>query len=102
MEKPEPISLHMRFMPAPSVVARELDGEAVLLDLASSSYFGLDAIGFHIWSALDGETQLANIVSQLEDEYEVEPEQLRRDVCALVHSLAEKGLVRITDLPMQS
>ena len=41
-----------RFAVAPDVVSRVLDGEAVLLDLAAESYFGLNAVGTQVWHHL--------------------------------------------------
>ncbi len=80
---------------SPDVVHRELEGEAVLLDLSTGTYFGLNEVGTRIWSSLAEEGDTDRVVRALMDEYEVSEEQLRRDVEALVVQLAEKGLVKI-------
>jgi hypothetical protein len=77
------------------VLAQELDGETVLLDLASESYFGLDEIGTRVWQLLnDGQGQSA-MVDTLLDEYEVERETLERDISELLDRLSGAGLIEI-------
>ena len=58
-----------------------LDGEAVLLDLASGTYFGLDAVGTRIWELLDQRQPLAAILDAILDEYDVE-EHARERTCS--------------------
>ena len=77
-----------------SVVSAELDDEVILLNVESGVYFGLDAIGTRIWSALEqGATEQA-IYTQLFDEYDVDPDQLRKDISSFLEMLREQGLVR--------
>jgi len=77
------------------VLAQELDGETVLLDLASESYFGLDAVGTRVWQLLsDGMDQAAMIDSLFED-YEVDREVLEKDVNQLLGRLSAAGLISI-------
>jgi hypothetical protein len=78
------------------VLAQELDGETVLLELASDSYFGLDAVGTRVWQLLnDGQGQSA-MVDTLLDEYEVERETLERDISELLDRLSAAGLIGIS------
>jgi PqqD family protein of HPr-rel-A system len=79
-----------------AVVRADVDDEAVLLHVETGIYFGLDALGAHIWRLLtDGATEGA-IVAALLDEYEVEPARLRADLAAFLDRLAERGLTRVT------
>ncbi len=77
-----------------SVVCAELDGEAVLLNVETGIYFGLDSIGARIWALLvDGAGQ-AEILDRLLAEYDVEPAELRSDLSEFLSRLAAKGLTR--------
>jgi hypothetical protein len=79
------------------VLVNIIDGEAVLLNLESERYFGLDEVGTRIWQAL-GETGTIEAGYQsVLAEYDVEPERLRHDFGDLVARLEEHGLVRIVD-----
>jgi hypothetical protein len=75
------------------VVFRELDGEAVLLNLDSGMYFGLDRIGTRIWQLVEQHGRIDPIVAALVDEYEADARVLREDVGRLLGALTEKGLV---------
>jgi hypothetical protein len=44
-----PVDLFTTVVPSPEVLVQELEGEAVLLNLASERYFGLDDVGTRIW-----------------------------------------------------
>ena len=76
---------------------RELQGEAVLLNLGSESYFGLDAVGTRMWMVLTAAESIQAAYETLLDEYEVEPEKLREDLDGLIGKLVEHGLVEFVD-----
>ncbi len=78
---------------SPDVIAREVGGETMLLDLDSGTYFGLDAIGGRIWQALESDTMLADACDAILAEYEVTREDLERDVLALLEQLAAHKLI---------
>ena len=75
------------------VVFRELDGEAVLLNLDSGMYFGLDQIGTRIWQLLEAHGRIDPILDALGEEYDVAPDTLRKDVGDLLAALTDKGLI---------
>lgn len=83
-----------RLVHSDDVLYQEVGGEAVLLDLASEQYFGLDPVGTRIWELLDGERQLTEIHEVLCNEFDAETAQIRTDLLALAHSLMEAGLVK--------
>lgn len=78
-----------------SVLFRELDGEAVLLDLETEAYFGLDSMGTAIWQQLAAQPTIEAAVVVLLDEYDVEPARLRADVTEFVGQLVEHGLLEV-------
>jgi hypothetical protein len=76
------------------VVAREVGGETILLDLASGNYFGLDAVGARLWQVIEERgCSIGEACDVLLAEYEVEREVLEKDVLALAAQLAEQKLV---------
>ena len=80
------------------VLVRELEGESVLLNLNSESYFGLDGVGTRMWAALTASPSIEAAYEILLNEYEVEPEHLRADLSQFVDRLAEAGLIDVSDL----
>lgn len=78
------------------VVAREVGGETILLDLASGNYFGLAAVGSRAWQLIDASgCTLGEACETLLEEYEVEREVLQRDMLALAEQLIEQKLVTV-------
>jgi len=77
------------------VLFQDLDGEGVLLDLATETYYGLDDVGTRIWSVLTAAPTIEVGLASLIAEYAVAEDVLRRDVASLVGSLLERGLVEI-------
>ena len=82
-----------QFTVHPSVIARELSGETVLLNLESGIYYGLDAVGTRVWQLLVQGCTIAGVCETMLDEYEVEPDVLRGDVVRLVGDLRDRGIV---------
>jgi hypothetical protein len=78
-----------------SVLIRELSGEAILLDLKSEMYFGLDEVGFRIWTVLTTSDSIGAAYGQLLTEYEAEPEQLREGLDELLGQCTEHGLLQV-------
>jgi len=71
-----------------------LGEEAVLLNVESGVYFGLDAVGTRIWQLLIAGSSAEEIVSRMQDEYAAAPIQLETDVRAFLALLAAKKLTR--------
>jgi hypothetical protein len=88
-------SFSRRVVVPESVLVRELSGEAVLLNLDSEMYFGLDEIGYRVWTALTTSDSVGAAYEQLLSEYEVEPEQLRESVDELINQCTEQGLLQL-------
>jgi hypothetical protein len=82
-----------QFAVHPSVIARELSGETVLLNLESGVYYGLDAVGTRVWQLLMEGRTIAGICETMVDEYDVAPDVLHGDVIRLVAELRERGIV---------
>ncbi len=88
-----PPAMTARFRPKPGVLVRELEGEAVLLDLETGRYFGLNATGVRIWALLGGDEELGRIVDRLEGEYAPAETSMMDDILELCTALEREGLV---------
>jgi hypothetical protein len=77
------------------VMMRDLQGEAVILNLDSECYFGLDEVGTRMWAALTTAPNVAAATETLLAEFDVEPDTLQGDLDEFVESLAAAGLLRV-------
>ena len=89
------IDFNQRVVVPDFVLFRELDGEAVLLNLNDESYFGLDDVGTRMWSVLQESLTIADAFERLRAEYDVDAGQLQGDLIELIQTLAAHGLVQI-------
>ena len=79
------------------VMFREVAGEAVLLNLNSETYFGLDEVGTAMWNVLVAAASIEAAFEVLAGEFEVDPGTLRADLSAFIAKLADAGLIAIDD-----
>ena len=76
-----------------SVVFRSVDGEGVLIDPAGGAYFGLGKVGARIWSLLQEQRSLPEVVEALTLEFDCSERQCTDDLLEFLQDLAGRGLV---------
>jgi hypothetical protein len=89
------ISFSDRVQVPEGVLISKLQDEAVILNLDSERYFGLDDVGTRILTVLTNSESIEAAYESLLAEYNVDRTVLRQDLLALVESLLQQGLVQI-------
>ena len=84
-----------RLVVSDRVVARAVSGATVLLNLDTGRSFMLDDVGARAWSVLMSSASIQDAYDSLLSEYQVEPEQLRTDLSALIVDLEAQGLLEV-------
>jgi hypothetical protein len=79
------------------VMFRELDGEAVLLNLQNEMYYGLDETGTRMWQVLITSDSVQEAMDQLLEEFDVSPETLEQDMADMITELKSHGLLENAD-----
>lgn len=87
------VSLDSQVTIHPDAVFRELDGEAVILQLEAGMYFGLDPVGTRLWQLIEEHGRLGPVLDAALGEFDVTADVLERDLVELVSGLVEKQLV---------
>jgi len=80
--------------PSPDVLAAHLEGEAVLLDLATKRYFRLNATSATIWRGIEAGKSRDEIVTALLDGFDVDADTAEHAVDASIDELSRRGLLR--------
>ena len=75
------------------VVARTVGDEAILLDLATGTYFTLNPVGAVVWRRLEAGDSIDEIVAAVLSEFDAAESVVREDVRVLLEDLASNGLV---------
>jgi hypothetical protein len=76
-------------------VSCDLAGEAVILNLKSGQYFGLNEVGARIWALIQEPKTVDELLQALFEEYDVTLDQLERDLLALLEKMVAKKLIEV-------
>ena len=78
------------------VLISRLQEEAVILNLDSERYFGLDDVGTRFLSVLTTSESIEAAYESLLEEYDVDREVLRDDLIALIENLSQQGIIEVS------
>ena len=89
------LAIESRIVASKDQVSCDLAGEAAILNLKNSVYYGLDPVGARVWNLIQEPKTLAEIRDTLLGIYDVDSLKLESDLRALLSELAEQGLIDI-------
>ncbi|MFD0697812.1 lasso peptide biosynthesis PqqD family chaperone [Paenibacillus sp. GCM10027628] len=72
-----------------------MDGEKVMLSIASGKYYNLGSTGGRIWELCESPVSVGQIVASLEAEYNIETSQCEEHVLSFLDLLSKEGLIQI-------
>lgn len=87
------------YIPSENVVAREIDGEMIIVPLTAGignmedELYSLNETGKAIWKKLDGNESVGNIVSSLSKEYRADEKGIEEDVVGLITELCKRRII---------
>ncbi|HJU89312.1 MAG TPA: PqqD family peptide modification chaperone [Gemmatimonadaceae bacterium] len=76
-------------------VSSDLGGEAVILHLASGTYYSLNEVGATIWNLLQQPRRVRQILDHVVAEYDIDREECAADLHRLLDALSREGLIEI-------
>ena len=74
-------------------VFTELDGETVILDIASGVYSSINEVGTLIWNMLEMPTTFNALMEGIMAEYDVSEEQCGYDLAVFLDDMIRHGLI---------
>ena len=83
------------FRRSPRQVSCDLNGEAAILHLDQSVYFGLEGVGARVWTALEHPQSLAELNRMVCSEFEVDSARSEADLMKFLSELQAAGLVEL-------
>jgi hypothetical protein len=87
------------YKPSNDVVAREIEGEIILVPLVSGmgdledELFTLNAIGMAVWKLLDGRRDLKTVTALLAKKYKATTAVVAKDVTELASELLQRNML---------
>jgi hypothetical protein len=98
-----PPAFSMNVTSDPDVVFQTVGDEAVLLNMKTSLYLGLNAVGTRMWIALTSAKSIQAAYETLLAEFDVSAEELRKDLEEFLAKLNEFSLINTSsELPSAS
>lgn len=76
-------------------ISTELDGETVILDIASGIYSGLDPVGTMVWNMLEKPVAFTEIVQAVLAQFDVTEAQCSDDLCGFLNDLYQNKLIDV-------
>jgi len=80
---------------------RIIDGEAVVVNLKDSTFHTLNPVATFIWEQADGRIKAGQIVGKICQEFEVDWHTAEKDCLEFLHELVSKGLVVLSQNPVE-
>ena len=93
------VRLNAVYAPSEDVVAREIEGELIIVPLVAGigdledDLFSMNKTGKAIWDQLDGKKSLDEIAVALGQDYDAPPGEIERDVLGLVQELVKRRML---------
>jgi Coenzyme PQQ synthesis protein D (PqqD) len=82
---------------SPQVINETIEGEAVIINLATGDYYSLGGAGAEIWNAIERTASVEDIVQSLTLGYEADRQVIEQAVWNLIEQLQQHGLVTPVD-----
>jgi hypothetical protein len=87
------------FIPSEDIIAREIDGEILIIPITSGigdmedELYSLNETGLAIWKRLDGISNVEKMIEDIATEYEASEEEITRDVLDLLGELIRRKII---------
>ncbi|MBU0693512.1 MAG: PqqD family protein [Candidatus Omnitrophica bacterium] len=93
------VDLNSIYKPSKDVVAREVQGEFILIPITSGigdledEIFSLNETGRAVWDKLDGKKNLKNIAEELTEEFQESFPQIEKDCLGILSELLNRKMI---------
>lgn len=87
------------YKPSEDVVARDIQGELIIVPITSGigdledEIFTLNETGRAIWEKLDGKNSLKEITGLIAQDFDAAPQEIETDVLGLTEELLKRGML---------
>ena len=93
------VSLEGLYMQSEDIVARDIEGELLIVPLVSGigdledELYTLNETGKAIWDRLDGKKKLKDVLAELSAEFEAPVGEIEKDLTGLVEELLRRKIL---------
>jgi hypothetical protein len=80
----------------PAVISETIDGETVIINLTTGSYYSLKHSAAVIWSGIQQSSRLSDIAAIVRASFKVGNARVEVEIASYIDRLVEEGLVRLS------
>lgn len=102
------INLNAAYIPSENVVAREIEGELIIVPITSGvgdmedELYTLNDTGKVIWNRIKRTCTVKHLIAELTDEYDAPPREIETDVIGLLSELLTRKMIVATPVDANS
>jgi coenzyme PQQ biosynthesis protein PqqD len=95
----EEVDLDAVYLPSEDIVAREIEGEIVIIPLVSGigdmedELYTLNETARAIWERLDGKRRLREVVREISSEFDAPDDEIEKDVMGFLEEMVRRKMV---------
>ena len=78
-----------------ALLSSNIGDDVVMMNIERGEYYGLEAVAARIWALTEHAVSVESLCERLAAEYDVVPEQCRREVLAFVDELLDHHIVQV-------
>ncbi|MEW6206964.1 MAG: PqqD family protein [Acidobacteriota bacterium] len=82
---------------ASKVAHQIIDGEVIMINLDTGSYYSLDKAGAAAWSLIEKQISVRSLVEHIAVRYEGDCSEIERAITSLIENLREENLILIDE-----
>ena len=93
------VSLNSAYAPSENVVARDIQGELIIIPITSGvgdledEIFTLNETGKVIWEKMDGKKRLKDIAKEISSDFEGSIETIENDILGIAQELCKRKML---------
>jgi Tfp pilus assembly protein PilP len=77
------------------IIASDMDGETVMMNVDTGKYYNLGRTGGRIWNLIENPVRVEKLIEKLMESYNVTKEQCEKDVLPFLQKIQQCNLIQI-------
>jgi hypothetical protein len=82
-----------QFVRNPDLIATDMDGDTVMMSIERGEYYGVSGVGTRIWELLETPKTLAEIITSICAEFEVDEATCQADAEKFIRDMMDNGMI---------
>ena len=83
----------------PKVANQTIDGEVIIINLDTGTYYSLDKVGAFVWSLIEKESTLGAIFREVKTLYDGDSGEVESSLVRLIDDLRNEDLIALEETP---